>query len=79
MMRLNFLFLLLGLNSVGFAQQLLPIQHDTNAYDQEYIINGVADFGATSIQNSLSSKFLFGPNKAWVTKSFFQVCLKKYY
>lgn len=62
MMRLNFLFLLLGLNSVGFAQQLLPIQHDTNAYNQEYIINGVADFGATSIQNSLSSKFLFGGN-----------------
>ena len=62
MMRLNFLFLLLGLNSVGFAQQLLPIQYDTNAYNQEYIINGVADFGASSIQNSLSSKFLYGGN-----------------
>jgi hypothetical protein len=62
MMRLVLTIIVLSLFSVGSAQQLLPIQHDTNTYNQEFILTGLADFGATSIENALSSKFLFGGN-----------------
>lgn len=60
MMRFILFLIALGSFSIGFSQQLLPIQHDTNTYNHEFIINGVADYGATSIQNALSSKFLYG-------------------
>ena len=59
-MRFVLLFIAIGSYCIGSAQQLLPIQHDTNKVNHEFIVNGVADFGATSIQNALSSKFLYG-------------------
>lgn len=52
------LFLLFCLH--GFSQQLLPIQYDTNRYEQEFILNGTADFGSTSLNNEMSGKLLFG-------------------
>lgn len=56
-------FLFISLVCVSFnmrAQQLLPIQHDTNHIEQEFILNGVFDYSATSIRNDLSRKLLFG-------------------
>lgn len=43
-----------------FSQQLLPIQHDTNTYSHEFIVNGMADYGSTSVQNDLTKKFIYG-------------------
>ncbi len=60
MIRYNLILLILGISTFGLTQQLLPIQHDTNTYDQEFILSGVADYSATSIQKDLSSKFLLG-------------------
>ena len=55
-----FLILAILFSIQGYAQQLLPIQHDTNFVDQEFILNGVFDYSATSIRNDLSRKMLFG-------------------
>lgn len=59
-MRLISFFLLVFSVTDGFSQQLLPIQYDTNRYDQEFILNGVADYGSNVLNNELSQKFLFG-------------------
>lgn len=42
------------------GQQLLPLQYDTTFYSQEFIVNGIADYSSTSIENDLSQKFIFG-------------------
>lgn len=42
------------------AQQLLPIQYDTTLYDHEIIVNGMGDFGSTSLRNDLTTKLLYG-------------------
>jgi hypothetical protein len=57
-MRLSFLFLLIGLNAS--SQYFLPVARDSVSPLFEIVTYGVADFGATSIQNDLSGKFLFG-------------------
>lgn len=43
-----------------FAQQLLPVQHDTNTYSHEFIVNGVFDYSASSLQNDLTQKLFLG-------------------
>jgi hypothetical protein len=42
------------------SQSILPIQYDTNIINQEFILNGTADYSFTSIRNDFSNKFLFG-------------------
>lgn len=42
------------------AQQLLPIQYDTTLYSHELIINGIGDFGSTSLRNDLTTKLIYG-------------------
>lgn len=57
----NVLLLIFGSFAGGIlAQQLLPIQHDTNTYSHEFIINGIADYGSTSVENNLTKKFIYG-------------------
>lgn len=46
----------------GFSQQLLPIQHDTNTYSEEFFLHGIADYGSTSLENDLTKKFFYGGN-----------------
>jgi hypothetical protein len=43
-----------------FAQQLLPVQHDTNTYNHEFIVNGVFDYASSSLQNDLTQKLFLG-------------------
>lgn len=45
---------------VCVAQQLLPIQYDTTLYTHEIIVNGMGDFGSTSLRNDLTTKLLYG-------------------
>lgn len=47
-------------SNLALSQSILPIQYDTNQVNHEFILNGLADFGASSIQNQFSSKFAFG-------------------
>lgn len=42
------------------AQQLLPIQYDTTLYSHELIVNGIGDFGSTSLRNDLTTKLIYG-------------------
>lgn len=56
-------FLIVAFSCANFlvnSQTVLPIQHDTLQYKQEFIVTGIADYSASSIFNSMSSKLLFG-------------------
>lgn len=59
-MRIVFFIAVIFFSSVLKAQQLLPVQHDTSDIEQEFILNGVFDYSATSIRNDLSRKLLLG-------------------
>ena len=59
-MRLIFSFSIFFLSSISWSQHLLPIQYDTNTYNQEIILYGIADFSASSIQNEIGKKFIYG-------------------
>jgi hypothetical protein len=53
---LYFLFAVLAVQ----GQQFLPVQHDTNQFNQEFILIGNFDLNATSIEKAISSKMFFG-------------------
>jgi hypothetical protein len=60
MIRNSLIVLCFGCFSGVFGQQLLPIQYDTSLYSQEFFMQGLADYGATSLHNDLTKKFLYG-------------------
>lgn len=60
MKRFQYLILIFCCSANVKAQQLLPIQHDTTFHNYEFIINGVLDYGTSSINNDFSRKLLFG-------------------
>jgi hypothetical protein len=55
---LLYLFLFVDLNS--FAQQLLPVSHDTLKRTNFLVLNGFGFHHSTSIKNDFTSKFLLG-------------------
>lgn len=59
-MKISLITLVIFCSLNAFSQNLLPVQHDTNYYDQEFILNGNVDYSATSIFNEMSGKLLFG-------------------
>lgn len=47
-------------NTLFYAQQFLPVQHDTTAYQQEIIFNSVADYATSALENQFTQKFFYG-------------------
>lgn len=62
MRKIILLFVFGGIIQTISAQQLLPIQHDTNTYSHEYFMAGIIDYSSTSIENGFSNKFIRGGN-----------------
>lgn len=60
MKKIQLIIFMLCSKGILFGQQLLPVQHDTTIYAHEFILNGVFEYGASSINNDFSQKLLFG-------------------
>jgi hypothetical protein len=59
-MRIRIIVYCIILTEVIFAQQFIPIQHDTTLYSHEVIFTGIGEISSTSLRNELTSKLILG-------------------